>query len=140
MRKIAYAALVVVCATLVIAPGGLAAKSGNSANAKLCQKGGWTNWLRGDQTSFVSHDECVNYGAKGGTLTPTPAQLLCESYGGTHVGPGSTYAWECNSWSVSSGDEFGTKRDTLEGICASNNLDVSAEIPGVVSVQCRHAV
>jgi hypothetical protein len=52
-----------------------AAKGGNSANAKACQKGGWQDWVREDRTPFANQDECVSYGAKGGTLTaPLPSQ------------------------------------------------------------------
>jgi hypothetical protein len=59
---------------LAFTTGAGAAKGGNSANAKACQKGGWENWVRADQTPFANQDECVSYGAKGGTLTePTPA-------------------------------------------------------------------
>jgi hypothetical protein len=51
---------------------------GKSANAKDCQKGGWTTLAREDQewVAFVSQDECVSYGAQGGTLTayvPAPS-------------------------------------------------------------------
>ena len=49
-------------------PGG-----GNSPNAKLCQKGGWEDVVRQDQTPFANEKECVAYAAMGGTLTaPLP--------------------------------------------------------------------
>lgn len=48
-------------------------QGGNSANAKLCYKGGWEDWVRSDQTTFANQNECVSYAANGGTLTtPDP--------------------------------------------------------------------
>src|SRR5262249_6532405 len=45
----------------------------NSANAKLCQKGGWQTLLTSDGKPFASEQDCVSYAAKGGTLkTQTP--------------------------------------------------------------------
>jgi hypothetical protein len=74
MRKVVLAALVAVCAVLVVVPAGLGAKGGNSENAKLCQQGGYEDWVRADQTPFANVGECVSYAAQGGTLTaPTPA-------------------------------------------------------------------
>jgi hypothetical protein len=75
MHKVVLAALLVACAVLVVAPAGPAAKGGNSKNAKLCQKGGYKDWVRADQTPFKNVGKCVSYAARGGTLTaPTPAQ------------------------------------------------------------------
>jgi hypothetical protein len=45
---------------------------GNSANAKLCQKGGWMNLQGSDGTQFANQDECVSFGAHGGTIVPKP--------------------------------------------------------------------
>ena len=45
------------------------AGGGNSANAKLCQKDGWKQWVRTDQTAFTNQGDCVSYGAHAGTLT-----------------------------------------------------------------------
>ena len=75
MRRVVLGALVVACTVLVVAPVGTAAKGGNSANAKLCHKGGYKNWVRADQTPFKNVGKCVSYAARGGTLTaPTPAE------------------------------------------------------------------
>lgn len=49
-----------------------AAKGGNSENAKLCQKGGWMNVQGSDGTQFANQDECVSFGAHGGTIVPKP--------------------------------------------------------------------
>jgi hypothetical protein len=43
---------------------------GNSANAHLCQKGGWMKLQRSDGTRFANQGACVSYGAHGGTVAP----------------------------------------------------------------------
>jgi len=89
---------------LVIAPAGLAAKPGNSPNAKACQKGGWENLARSTDNSiaFSSEMECVSYAAEGGTLvaySPRPnPQQICENAGGTFTTFDS--AWRCESFSL----------------------------------------
>ena len=44
------------------------AGGGNSANAKPCQKDGWKQLVRVDQTAFTNQGDCVSYAAQGGTL------------------------------------------------------------------------
>lgn len=92
MRKIVLLAVVAVSA-LVVVSNTLAAKPGNSLNAKLCQKGGWENWVRADQTAFANEEDCVSYAAEGGTLTapapPVTFRSTCESLGGTYGFGGS---------------------------------------------------
>lgn len=70
-----------------------AGATGNSANAKLCQKGGWKNLVRSDGSSFKNQGKCVSYAAKGGVLTTPPAtfQSTCQGLGGTY-GTGGTIA------------------------------------------------
>jgi hypothetical protein len=63
----------------------IAAKNGgNSANAKMCQKGGWMELQRSDGTIFANQRACVTYAAKGGKLEPkvTAAVLDQSSAGG----------------------------------------------------------
>src|SRR5262245_48170568 len=78
---------------------------GNSANAKLCQKGGWMHLVRADGTAFASETECVSYGAKGGTISPpqqprTGAEV-CAAYGGFFQGLAlGALAWDCGNWVV----------------------------------------
>jgi hypothetical protein len=43
---------------------------GNSANAHLCQKGGWMTLQRSDGTQFKNQGACVSRGAHGGTIVP----------------------------------------------------------------------
>jgi hypothetical protein len=65
------------CAALALSIGVATATAagGNSANAKLCQKGGWMNVQGSDGTQFASEDECVSYGAHGGTIVAIPASV-----------------------------------------------------------------
>jgi hypothetical protein len=58
-----------------------AGKSGNSANAKACQKCGWQDLVQADQTAFNNQDECVSYGAHGGTLLPAADRAYCAPSG-----------------------------------------------------------
>jgi len=62
------AALLVACFVV----SGVALAGGNSANAKICQKGGWASPNLQDESgnalAFGSQDECVAFGAKNGPL------------------------------------------------------------------------
>jgi len=73
MRK----AFLVLPALLAISIGVATATAGggNSANAKLCQKDGWINQQGSDGTQFTSEEQCVAFGAHGGTLAPAPATV-----------------------------------------------------------------
>ena len=65
--------MVVVCATLSFVLGATAAGAvagGNSANAKLCQKSGWQEWVTADGAPFANAGLCVSYAAQGGALRP----------------------------------------------------------------------
>ena len=65
---ILLALLATLAAALVFAGGALAAKGGNSGNAKLCQKGGWQTLMDSSAQPFPNQDECVSYGAQGGAI------------------------------------------------------------------------
>jgi hypothetical protein len=97
--------LLVLCAALALTVGVATATAGggNSDNAKLCQKGGWQEWVRADMSPFVNTGGCVSYAAQGGTLTAKgAAQAACEALGGTFgttpdlVGVDGTVVWVCN--------------------------------------------
>jgi hypothetical protein len=106
--------VLVLCAALALTVGVATAtagngKGGNSANAKLCQKGGWQYLLRADQSAFKNQSDCVSYAAKGGQYYKSATQLLCESYGGTYSTnpntsvfapeyPGQRVLWTCNNY------------------------------------------
>jgi hypothetical protein len=69
-RKLAAILCVGAFAGVVLGLGAAAAIAGggNSANAQLCQKGGWMSLVRSDGTGFGNQGDCVSYGAQGGTL------------------------------------------------------------------------
>jgi hypothetical protein len=75
------------------------AGGGNSANAKLCQQGGWQIWARADHTPFASEEDCVSYAAQDGTLTPPltgTSQDACVGYGGTFAVGTLPTLWTCD--------------------------------------------
>jgi len=61
--------LLVLAAGAVASPAA-AAPGGNADNAHACQKGGWETLARAEDryTAFANQDECVSYGAQGGTI------------------------------------------------------------------------
>jgi hypothetical protein len=97
--------VVALCATFAVSLGAstASADSGNSENAKACQKGGWEDLRRSDGTSFKNAGECVAYAARGGALEPDFAgRAVCEALGFTFsLGTGNTI-WRCGPSSSSS--------------------------------------
>jgi hypothetical protein len=95
----------VACLALFAVSVATANDSGNSANAKLCQKGSWVNFVRADGTPFANQDECVSYGAQGGTISPPSHQPrtgeeVCTAFGGTYQAPNTgALVWTCQ-WPV----------------------------------------
>jgi hypothetical protein len=69
MRRFTHALVLVAALTTaaVFATGALAG-SGNSSNAKLCQKNGWQTVQTSTGVNFASEEECVSYGAQGTTV------------------------------------------------------------------------
>ncbi len=80
------AAVFAVVATMAVtvlglaSPAGAAAR-GNNAAARACQKGGWQTAQTSTGGAFTSEDDCVSYGAHGGTVfTPqVDVTLSCNS-------------------------------------------------------------
>lgn len=58
----------------------MAGPGGNSANAKLCQKGGWEDLQRSDGTPFANQGACVSYAARGGTLEPKAPRTVTVTF------------------------------------------------------------
>lgn len=58
--------------TLLGSVSPLTGAQGTSANAKLCQKGGWEQLQGSGGERFANQGECVAYGARGGTLSTIP--------------------------------------------------------------------
>jgi len=62
---------------------------GNSDAAKACQKTGYQDWVREDDSAFETSDECTAYAAEGGTLKPKPTfASACTLVGGTFTAVG----------------------------------------------------
>jgi hypothetical protein len=98
LRKTATSLMVL--AALAFTGGTAAAAGGNSANAKLCQHGGWESLMDSTGTAFASQDDCVSTGAHGGaiyalaTLTvelcdDQPFDGICVNTTGSGLEPGS---------------------------------------------------
>jgi hypothetical protein len=86
LKARAAAFVVVLSVGALLGMASPASAASNANNAKLCQKGGWKNLVRADQTHFKNQGACVSYAAHGGTPAPpkSAAQLACESFGGTY--------------------------------------------------------
>ncbi len=72
-RFLVFSVSLALLALAMSAPLVAAKNGGNSANAKLCQNGGWMGVQGSDGTLFAGQGECVSYGAHGGTIVPIPA-------------------------------------------------------------------
>lgn len=66
--------VMLVALTLALSVGVATASAGggNSANAKLCQHGGWMNLQGSEGTQFANQGGCVSFGAHGGTIVAKP--------------------------------------------------------------------
>src|SRR5262245_1573267 len=90
--------LLVLCAVFALTVGVATANAGggNSADAKLCQKGGWQSLFTATGGSFASEEACVSYAAQGGTLTTLTLeqqwQTICQNGGGDFSDGGQ---WVC---------------------------------------------
>jgi hypothetical protein len=105
--------LLPVLAALVFSAAAAGAREGNSANAKLCQKGGSETLTGSDGTTFADTGACVSYAARGGTFgTPDPPGptwtlvvsacttepgFTCVDVAGSGLQPGSTVTLVRNS-------------------------------------------
>jgi hypothetical protein len=97
---LAIALLATVMGWLALADGAGAASGGNAANAKLCQKGGWSKLMDSSAQQFTTEDACVSYAAHDGAvyalatlhLEPCknqPFDGLCVDPIGSGLAPGS---------------------------------------------------
>ena len=98
-KGVLFAVVLTVSVLTAGAGAAQAAGGGNSANAKLCQQGGWQSLVTQTGQGFANAGECVSYAAQGGTLSPklTPLQrweAICTGAGGT-VGI-TTGQWVCD--------------------------------------------
>ena len=78
---------------------------GNSANAKLCQSGGWQSLQNSAGVPFSSEEECTSSGAQGNGVAPTPTVTIAFFPGNpfgycsasvvmTGFAPSTPYAYE----------------------------------------------
>jgi hypothetical protein len=89
LLRLLVAGFLVTTLFMLGAPTVLAGGGGNSANAKLCQKGGWTALYTRQGQSFASEQQCVGYAAQGGQLINQRA-LACLNDGWKTLGQAST--------------------------------------------------
>jgi hypothetical protein len=64
--------VLLLCAVFALTVGVATAnadQNGNSANAKLCQQGGWQIRYDANENPFPSEQACVTYAAQGGSIT-----------------------------------------------------------------------
>jgi hypothetical protein len=96
----ASVALAVAVSAFVFAGGAVGASGGNSANAKLCKKGGWVSLMDSSGAPFGGQGQCVSYGAHDGVIyglatitvelcANQPSDGICVNTTGSGLQPGS---------------------------------------------------
>jgi|1185.fasta_scaffold1116880_1 hypothetical protein len=112
------AALAVVVSVAAAVPAG-AAKGGNSDNAKLCQKGGWTSLFSETGDTFAHPGDCVNDGAQGHSVFTTAGEAACHKLTGSDFGVGpAPIVWTCLFLISGSQDPSGPAGAALTHACA----------------------
>lgn len=92
---------------LIAIPAALAAKPGNSPNARLCQKDGWQTLYDRNGDPFTSEQACTSYGAQGGQIL-TEDVLACLDGGWEDLGSNSTTQFASEQECVDYGAGGGT--------------------------------
>lgn len=130
MRTACGSVVVVFAVTAMVS--GTPVGADNSGNAALCQYGGWETLV--DPTTgiaFSSQGACVSYGALGGAIGATIANVAaCESVGGTFGADNQTIMndwdavlWSCNGfWADTESTEV---RNAEAGLLAESCMDDS---------------
>jgi uncharacterized repeat protein (TIGR01451 family) len=113
---------------LVTGSSALADKPGNSLNAKLCQKNGWTSLYTRSGEAFSSESACTTYGAQGGQLI-VQAALDCLDDGWKALGSSPTEPFASEQACV----DFANGGGTPVALGADLTLSKSVE-PSVASV------
>ena len=111
LRYLLLAGALAVVVAAMTAGSAVAAKGGNSANAHLCQNGGWQTLVTPTGGTFADEAACVSYGAHGGTVVQFAGEAACADAGGTFVlgsvqTDDSRDLWHCNRYPVSPNDSF----------------------------------
>ena len=124
--------LVALCATFamsMLASTALAG-GGNSANAKLCQKDGWTSLYHRDGTGFANQDDCVSYGAHGGVITEkTAGQAWCDSINGSYALALGFNGWVCTVGDSLTAAEYASLIDPFLVVCHAEGGSGSGAFP-----------
>jgi hypothetical protein len=100
MCSTTIALAIAVLGTFAVADAALAAPGGNVANAKLCQKGGWTKLMDSTASPFADEEACVSHAAHGGAIyslatlhvepcANQPFDGICVSTSASGLQPGS---------------------------------------------------
>lgn len=126
MLAVMFAMLFSLSSTTMAKPGDNGGP-GNSGAAKMCQDGNWMYLARAEQPTvpFANQDECVSYGAQGGTLVDL--EVVPE---GIYIPAGSTATFTgslrgCNalagSWTADNGasGSFGSFGETYNANCGT---------------------
>jgi len=94
---------------------------GNSPTAKSCQKGDWRTLARAGDAAvpFTSEEECVSYGAQGGTLVPLVVNPCDGEPDGTSCSAGVCCDEQCQA-----------------GACCPNNAGCSGTTPACTDGTC----
>jgi hypothetical protein len=98
--SLVVALLVMIVGSLCAVQGAFASGGGNAANAKLCQKGGWSKVMDSSAHKFADEDACVSYAAHNGAIyalatlhvdacKDQPYDGLCIDLTGSGLEPGS---------------------------------------------------
>jgi hypothetical protein len=114
LRHVWLVAVAFVAFNMMATPA-VAAKGGNSANAKACQKGGWLTFVTSTGESFASGEACTSYGAQGGALVPASVVAPCLDNG-----------WE--TFVTSDGDSFANEQE-CRGYAAQGGQLVPKPLP-----------
>lgn len=119
----------------VAASGAQAAgNGGNSAAAKLCQKGGWQDLVTSTGAPLTSQGECIAYAAQGGVLSPAPVASLVFDFGACPGHPSAT-AFCPAATLVGSGLMPGAHVTECDGSVGCVETDIVVEPDGTLPVQ-----
>ena len=122
---------VVVVSALAALVSGAPVGANNSGDAALCRDGGWETLVDpATGIAFRTQGACVSYGARGGAIGATTANVAaCEAVGGTFAADDHTAVdwdavlWTCNGfWAESETPE---QRNADAALLAQSCMDDS---------------
>jgi hypothetical protein len=132
------APLLTAFAVLVASTPAHAAAQGNSPAAKLCQKGGWQNYVNASGQSFTSEAACTSNGAMGGSYVPAAVVAPCLNEGWQTFAraDGSAFSSEnaCRSYTAAGG-VLTLRYPQARALCESYGGTFGAGGPDLVDVE-----